>query len=273
MIKIKIKLGIIQSNIYKDKELNVNNVIKSIDSLALQGADIIILPEMFNCPYKNYYFKKYAESINGFTYNAMSSSAKKNNVYLVAGSIPEKDGEKIYNTSFIFNRLGEQIGIHRKVHLFDIDVEGGQHFKESDTLSPGNCSTVIDTEFCKIGVCICFDIRFPELSRNMVLDGAKLIIIPASFNMTTGPAHWELLFRQRAVDNQVFTIGVSPARDINSDYISYGNSIVASPWGDVIFRMDEKEQIGLVDIDLGLVEKVRRELPLLSQRRKEIYRL
>ncbi|QSX07385.1 carbon-nitrogen hydrolase family protein [Sedimentibacter sp. zth1] len=267
------KLGIIQSNIYEDKKLNVNNAIKSINSLALQGADIIILPEMFNCPYKNYYFKKYAESINGFTYNAMSNSAKNNNVYLVAGSIPEKEGEKIYNTSFIFDRQGHLISKHRKAHLFDIDVEGGQHFKESDTLTAGDSSTVFETEFCKIGVCICYDIRFPELSRNMVLDGARIIIVPAAFNMTTGPAHWELLFRQRAADNQVFTVGVAPARDINSSYISYGNSIIASPWGNIVHRLDEKEQSAVVEIDLGFIDKVRNELPLLKHRKPKIYKL
>ena len=114
--------------------------------------------------------------------------------------MPEKDAEgNVYNTSYIFDREGKQIGKHRKVYLFDIDVKGGQTFKESDTLTAGDSDTVFDTEFGKIGVMLCFDIRFPELSRMMVNDGAKVIFVPAAFNMTTGPAHWELSFRTRAL--------------------------------------------------------------------------
>ena len=98
---------------------------------------------------------------------------------------------------------------HRKVHLFDIDVKGGQRFKESDTLTAGDKSTVFDTEFGPMGLCICYDFRFPKLARRMVLDEAQVILVPAAFNMTTGPAHWEILFRSRAVDNQVFTFGTA----------------------------------------------------------------
>ena len=129
-------------------------------------------------------------------------------------------------------RNGHQIGKHRKMHLFDIDVKGGQYFKESDTLTPGDQVTVFDTEFGKMGLCICYDFRFPELARLMVDEGAQVIIVPAAFNMTTGPLHWELMFRQRAVDNQVYTIGAAPARDLNAGYHSWGHSIAVSPWGE-----------------------------------------
>jgi predicted amidohydrolase len=159
------------------------------------------------------------------------------------------------------------------MHLFDIDVEGGQYFKESDVLTPGKDVTVFDTEFCRIGLGICYDIRFPELSRLMVLEGAEVIIFPAAFNMTTGPAHWELNFRGRALDNQVYTIGVAPARDMESSYHSYGNSIVASPWGNVLNRMDEKEGFVVQEIDLDYVKKVREQLPLLKHLRRDIYKL
>ena len=115
--------------------------------------------------------------------------------YVVAGTIPELERTHVYNTSYVFDRKGKRVAKHRKMHLFDIDVEGGQYFKESDVLSPGRDVTVFDTEFCKIGLGICYDIRFPELSRLMVLEGAEVIIFPAAFNMTTGPAHWELNFR------------------------------------------------------------------------------
>jgi predicted amidohydrolase len=124
-----------------------------------------------------------------------------------------------------------------------------------------------------MGLCVCFDIRFPELSRLMALDGAQAIFCPAAFNMTTGPAHWELLFRGRAVENQVFTLGCAPARDEQGAYVSYGNSIAVSPWGDVIARAGAEETILYADLDLGLVETVRRQLPLVSARRTDVYRL
>ena len=152
----------------------------------------------------------------------MSDYARKYHIYLIAGSMPEADDVgKVYNTSYIFDRDGKQIGKHRKAHLFDINVKNGQHFKESDTLTSGDHATVFDTEFGKMGVMICYDIRFPEFARTMALDGARMIFVPAAFNMTTGPAHWELTFRARALDNQIYMLGCAPARDIQAGYISW----------------------------------------------------
>ena len=159
------------------------------------------------------------------------------------------------------------------MHLFDIDVKGGQYFKESDTLTPGDQVTVFDTEFGKMGLCICYDFRFPELARLMVDEGAQVIIVPAAFNMTTGPLHWELMFRQRAVDNQVYTIGAAPARDLNAGYHSWGHSIAADPWGKVLMEMEEKPDVEIVELDLDEVKKVREQLPLLKHRRGDIYAL
>lgn len=267
------KIGIIQLTVTEDKRKNINNAITEIEALSKKGADIVVLPEMFNCPYNINYFPKYAEPCGGECWNLLSKAALDNNIYLVGGSIPEVDDQgNIYNTSYIFDRNGVQIGKHRKIHLFDINVEGGQHFMESEVLKAGDCVTVFDSEFCKIGVAICYDYRFPELSRLMVNKGAKVIIVPAAFNMTTGPAHWELLFRQRAVDNQVFSIGVAPSRNYNASYVSYGNSIVVSPWGDVLLRLAEKEASEIIDINLDMVDRVREELPLLKHRRHDLYK-
>ena len=124
-----------------------------------------------------------------------------------------------------------------------------------------------------MGLCICYDFRFPELSRLMVDRGAQVILVPAAFNMTTGPAHWEILFRTRALDNQVFTLGAAPSRDPSSGYTSYGNSIAVSPWGDVMDRLEEQEGMLLCTLDLDRVAQVRRELPLLAHRRKDVYTL
>ena len=142
---------------------------------------------------------------------------------------------------------------------------------ESDTLTAGEDMTILDTEFCKTGVAICYDVRFPEWFRKMALAGAKLIVLPAAFNMTTGPAHWDLTMRARALDNQVYFAACAPARDENGVYVAYGNSCIVSPWGDFIAHADEKEQIKYADIDLGRVDEIRDQLPLLKHRRPQLY--
>ena len=263
----------IQSHVYIDKMKNLEQLEERLEELAWQKPDLVMLGEMFCCPYETKLFPVYAEPEEGPVWRELSRLAKKHGIYLAAGSVPERDGEgRVYNTAYVFDRAGRQIGKHRKVHMFDIQVEGGQHFKESETLTPGDKCTVFDTEFGKVGLCICFDFRFPELARKMVLDGARLILVPAAFNMTTGPAHWELMFRGRAVDNQCFVAGTSCARDREAGYVAWGHTLLVSPWGDVIEEMDEREGVMVHDIDLSYADKVRAELPLLSARREEVYR-
>ncbi|MGC4019276.1 MAG: carbon-nitrogen hydrolase family protein [Muricomes sp.] len=267
------KIGLIQMPVTSEKEKNLSYARQSIDECTRQGADLVILPEMFMCPYTNEAFPVYAEQAGEQTWKMLSDAARNNGIVLVGGSMPERDENKIFNTSFVFDPVGDEIARHRKIHLFDIDVKGGQRFKESDVFSAGNSITVFEAFGVKIGLCLCFDMRFPELSRIMTLKDAQIIIAPAAFNMTTGPAHWELLFRQRAVDNQLYTIGAASARDENGPYISYGNSIVASPWGDIIYRADEKPAIAVIDIDLEVNKDIRSQLPLLSARRTDLYKI
>ena len=193
-----VKCAILQTYVYQEKKRNLIQAAELLADPALQDIDLAILPEMFCCPYENKFFPEYAEPEGGETWEKCSRLAADHGIYLVSGSMPERDEEgRIYNTSYVFDRKGHQIGKHRKMHLFDIDIKGGQYFKESDTLTPGEQVTVFDTEFGRMGLCICYDFRFPELARLMVDKGAQVIIVPAAFNMTTGPLHWELMFRQR----------------------------------------------------------------------------
>ena len=287
---MKMKIAILQTKVFAEKEKNIRQLEEILASGKTQGADLVTLPEMFACPYETGNFPLYAEAEGGPSWQALSSLAKKYGIYLSAGSMPEavkaesakpksvkaespSEKDRVYNTAYVFDREGKQIGKHRKAHLFDINVEGGQCFKESDTLSPGEWIGCFDTEVGKIGLCICYDFRFPETARLMALDGAKVILVPAAFNMTTGPAHWELMFRQRAVESQCYVIGTAPARDPDSSYISWGHSIAVDPWGTILTQMDEKEGICIIEIDLDYVDKVRRELPLLAHRRTDLYEL
>ena len=280
---MKIKTAVLQTKVFADKEKNIRQLEEILASGKTEGADLVTLPEMFACPYETGNFPLYAEAEGGPSSQALSALSKKYGIYLSAGSMPElvraqKSGgregkDRVYNTAYVFGRDGKQIGKHRKAHLFDINVEGGQCFKESDTLSPGEKIGCFDTEFGRIGLCICYDFRFPETARLMAQDGAKVILVPAAFNMTTGPAHWELMFRQRAVESQCYVIGTAPARDPKSSYTSWGHSIAVDPWGAILTQMDEKEGIRIVELDLDYVDKVRRELPLLAHRRTDLYQL
>lgn len=263
---------VFQTKVWTDKEKNLEQMAQQMAEASLEGVDLVTFPEMFCCPYDNGCFPRYAEKEGGKTWKHLSEMAKKHHVYLSAGTVPElgEDG-KIYNTAYVFDRDGHQICRHRKIHLFDIDIKNGQYFKESDVLAPGNNITVFDTEFGKMGLCICYDLRFPELARLMADEGAFLLLVPAAFNMTTGPSHWELLFRSRAVDNQVYIIGTAPARDAEASYHSWGHSLAVDPWGDILSELDEKPGSFKCTLNLEKQSQIREQLPLLKHRRKDIY--
>ena len=266
-----VKVALIQLQTCDDVVKNLERAKSNVRLAAEQGANIVVLPEMFCCLYESESFVKNQEPQGGRIWQALCRMAADNKVYLVGGSIPESEGSKIYNTCFVFAPDGVQIAKHRKVHLFDIDVKNGQSFRESDTFTAGNQVTVVNTKYGRIGIEICFDIRFEELTRLMALDGAKMIFVPAAFNMTTGPAHWETHFKGRALDNQVFMFGCAPARDEMGPYVSYANSIAVSPWGQIIEKLDKEESILFCDIDLDETDSIREQLPILKNRRTDLY--
>ena len=264
------KLAQIQMQVTDNKTLNLWHAAELIQQTE---ADMVILPEMFCCPYDNGCFRAYGEEEGGAAWDILSRTARDKGIWLVGGSLPELEGDRVYNTSYVFDPEGRQVAKHRKMHLFDIDVAGGQSFRESATLSPGEQVTVFDTPWGRMGLCICFDLRFEELCRLMVLEGARVLLAPAAFNMTTGPAHWELLLRQRAVDNQCFTVGTSPARDESASYVAWGNSMVCDPWGTVLHCCGAGEEVAVTELDMTRIDAVRRQLPILSARRTDVYEL
>ncbi len=265
------KIAVLQTNVTDDKEKNLLEAEEKIRAAADRGAELAILPEMFCCPYSDTYFKAFSEPACGRIWSFIAETAARYKVAVAAGSMPESEEGKLYNSSFVFDSTGRQIAIHRKMHLFDVDFRGGQYFKESATFSAGDKITVFDLGGIRFGLCICFDMRFPELTRLMTLKGAEAVIVPAAFNRTTGPMHWETMFRQRAVDDQVYTIGCAPAADENAEYISYGNSIICSPLGEVLKRAGTGAEMLLEELDPEAVRAAREQLPLLSARRTDIY--
>ena len=266
-------LGLCQMATRVAKEENLRQAQQMVQQAAREGCRLVVLPEMFSCPYQAVLFPEYAEPAEGETVSRMSAWARESSVVLIGGSIPECDeAGRVYNTSFVFDEQGVLLGRHRKVHLFDVDIAGGTCFRESDTLTAGNELTLCETSVGVLGVGICYDMRFGAMAGEMVRRGADLLIYPAAFGWTTGPAHWELTLRARAVDHQVFVVGAAPAKLAGSVYEAYGHSLVADPWGRILFQADETEQLVKVEIDRAVQAKVRAELPLLQHLRGD-YRI
>ncbi|KDQ59399.1 hypothetical protein JAAARDRAFT_32957 [Jaapia argillacea MUCL 33604] len=248
--------------------------------------DLIVLPECFNSPYGHVHFPVYAETI-GYTpdhqfdvtkcesesVKMLSSVAQEAGVWLLGGSIPERDitDDKIYNTCTVYSPKGDLVATHRKIHLFDIDIPGKITFKESETLTGGTTMNYFDTEFARIGLGICYDVRFPELAMTAARKGCQVVIYPGAFNMTTGPLHWELLQRARAVDNQIYFSMCSPARDTTAGYHAWGHSMVVDPMAVVIAEAGHEEEIVYARIDPATFHSARAGIPVTTQRRFDVY--
>lgn len=255
-----------------DREANLKRAGSAAAAAGEAGADLLALPEMFTCPYATAAFQGCADTFPaGPSFAALSEMAAANHLVVVGGSVPELAAGRLYNSCYTFGPHGEMLGRHRKVHLFDVDLPGGLAFMESATFSPGQDIVVLETPLGRLGVAVCYDIRFPELVRRLAMDGAWLVLVPAAFNLTTGPAHWGLTLRARAVDNQVFVAGVSRARVAQDPYVAYAHSMVVDPWGKVLGEAGTEEHLLLADVNPGRLPEIRGRLPLLAHRRPEVY--
>ncbi|EAW06950.1 carbon-nitrogen hydrolase family protein [Aspergillus clavatus NRRL 1] len=282
LLKQPLKLALVQLASGADKAANLAHARTKVLEAAKAGAKLIVLPECFNSPYGTQYFPKYAETLlpsppteeQSPSYHALSAIAAEAKAYLVGGSIPELDTstKKYYNTSMVFSPTGSLIGTHRKTHLFDIDIPGKITFKESEVLSPGNQLTVVDLpEYGKIGLAICYDIRFPESAMIAARKGAFALIYPGAFNMTTGPLHWALLGRARSVDNQIYVALCSPARDTNASYHAWGHSLIVNPNAEILTEAEDTETIVYADLDNDSIQNTRKSIPVYAQRRFDLY--
>ncbi|XP_073315290.1 omega-amidase, chloroplastic isoform X1 [Primulina huaijiensis] len=274
----KFKIGLCQLKVTEDKKRNILHARTAIEEAAEKGAKLVVLPEIWNSPYSNDSFPVYAEDIDaGFDASPstamLSDVARLLNITIVGGSVPERSGDKLYNTCCVFGPDGKVKAKHRKIHLFDIDIPGKITFKESKTLTAGETPTIVDTDVGRIGIGICYDIRFQELAMLYAARGAHLICYPGAFNMTTGPLHWELLQRARAVDNQIYVATCSPARDAGAGYVAWGHSTLIGPFGEVLATTEHDEAIIIAEIDYSQTELRRTNLPLEKQRRGDLYQL
>ncbi|KAM0417103.1 hypothetical protein ACHAPT_012878 [Fusarium lateritium] len=281
ILRKTVKIACIQFASGPNKAANLDKARSQVSKAASEGAGIVVLPECFNSPYSTAEFENYAEILHPSppqedaspTYHALSRMAKEANVYLIGGSIPEREAgtSRIYNTSLVFSPSGAFLGSHRKSHLFDVEFDT-MVFRESDVLSSGNKVTIIDLEdYGKIGLGICFDIRFPEPAAIAARSGAFALIYPSAFNSTTGPLHWELLSRSRALDNQTYVAMCSQSFEPGSSYPAWGYSMVVDPSGQIASSATRDETIVYADLADETLRKCRKQVPLETSRRFDIY--
>ena len=249
-------------------KLDTLEKVRQIINLNIRDSvNFIILPECFNCPYGIKYFKEYAEELiispkNPTIQMLHEISVDYSDIYIIGGTIPEKDGDKYYNTCTVWLG-GKIIASYRKIHLFDINIPDKVKFIESDILSPGSTPTIIETPYGKVGLGICFDLRFNNLSNYYAHHDCDIIVYPGSFTQYTGKLHWELLLRARAVDSQCWIIGVSTALNKELDYHSYGHSMVVEPWGKIVSpQIEDEETVFIAKININECKYFQNNIPI-----------
>ncbi len=265
------KIALCQMSVLEDKARNEQKACEMLVEAAHQGAWLAILPEMFNCPYELHCFADYAQTAQeSSALRKLAQAARQLGIWVVGGSIPELENGKVYNTSFTFSPDGQIVAKHRKAHLFDVDLPT-LSFRESDAITPGQELCIVPKAPVPLGVAVCYDIRFPEWTRMLALSGAKLLALPAAFGQETGRLHWELLLRARAVDNQIFIAGVSPAPVSGMAYQPYGHSMLIDPWGRILAQAGQEETLLVCPLDMDALAQARSNLPVLKHRRPELY--
>jgi predicted amidohydrolase len=235
------------------------------------GAALIATPENTNFLGPHLAKVRLAEPVDGPTIARFAALARELGVHLLIGSFNEVSPEpsRCYNTSVLLGPDGAVLGTYRKLHLFDVDVSDEVRFKESDTIVPGDAPVVVPTPLGRIGLSICYDLRFPELYRALVDAGAEVLAVPAAFTLTTGRDHWEPLLRARAIENQAWLLapGQVGQHDDQGLRNSYGHSMIVDPWGHVVARASDGPNLALAEVDLARVAAVRRAIPVCAHRR------
>ena len=264
----------VQLNSTDDKERNMATADRLVRDAAADGADLIVLPEKFNVLGEHDDYVRGAEALDGPTITWARDIARELGVDLVAGSIVERrEGrEKLGNTSVHVGSDGEVRAVYRKIHMFDV-VVGGIEYRESASEEPGDEIVISDAdEGIPLGLTVCYDLRFPELFRILAIRGARVITLPAAFTKVTGQAHWEILIRARAIENQAFVVAADQIGTHPPDKESFGGSMIVDPWGDVLARAPDEECFIAANLDFARQDEVRDKLPSLANRVAGAYR-
>jgi predicted amidohydrolase len=258
-----------------DRGRNLAQTERLVRDAAGDGATLVVLPERFDLRGTDDDYMRGAEPLDGPTIERMRALARELRVDLVAGSFAERrEGhDKLSNTSVHIGPDGEIRAVYRKIHLFDVTV-GETEYRESDSDEPGDAVVLTDAgDGTKLGLTVCYDVRFPELYRILALEGALVVTVPANFTRTTGEAHWEVLLRARAVENQCFVVAPAQAGEYPPGMPAYGNALIVDAWGEVLARAPgEGETFVAADLDFGRLQEVRERIPSLANRVPGAYR-
>lgn len=263
------RVAAVQMTSGPDKGRNVEIAGHWIRKAAEEGAQLVALPENFSWMGTDAERPGAAEALNGPTLRHFSALARELSVGLLAGSIVEAgapDG-RFYNCSVLFDERGERIAVYRKIHLFDVEVGDGAVYQESKSIAPGSEIVVGEVLGVKVGLSICYDVRFPELYRRLVSKGATLLTVPSAFTSTTGKDHWEVLLRSRAIENQSYVLAPAQVGRHSEKRVTYGHSMVVDPWGLVIAQASDGEGLAIAEVRSEVLANVRQKIPALGHRR------
>ena len=271
------KIAAIQMASGTNVSANLNEVSRQISNAVEADAKLIVLPESFSIMgFQDADQIEVAEDEGtGPIQDFLSNQAIKHKIWIVAGTVPvnlnsdnSQYEKKIYAACLVYNEKGEKVSRYDKVHLFDVHIEAtNETYNESETFEAGNKAVVVDTPFGKVGLAICFDLRFPELFRQLVLLGAEIIIVPAAFTASTGKAHWEVLLRARAIENLCYVVASAQGGYHVSGRETYGDSMIIDPWGTILDRLPQGSGYVIADVDIENIDNIRKNFPVLKNRK------
>jgi nitrilase len=254
----------------RDVAANLEDADRLVSRAASAGAQLVVLPENFALMAADdaERLRNAEAELDGPIQDFARSIARKQGVWLVAGTIAlrTESGERVRSACFLFDSNGETRARYDKIHLFDVRLENGEHYRESAAIEPGSRVVVADTPVGRMGLAVCYDLRFPELFRRMLDSGAELFAVPSAFTALTGKAHWEVLLRARAVENLSYVIGADQGGRHGNGRETYGSSMIVDPWGTISARLDHGAGIATAEIDADYLQRVRGSLPSIRHR-------
>ncbi len=265
------RVALCQMNSGPDVSANIDAAEALVREAAERGADLAALPEYFVYLGSSARRHEIAEPVPGPVTSRMEALARELGIWLLAGSVLESGDGHVFDTSLLFDRTGEAVASYRKIHLFDVDLPGQPPIRESATIRAGDQLVTHATEFARVGLSICYDVRFPELYRGLMAMGSEVLLVPSQFQHETGKDHWHTLLRARAIENQCFVVApgqCGPFGDPEKGRRSYGHSLIVDPWGRLLTEGDEdRPGVWLADLDFIELRRIRQALPALRHRR------
>jgi predicted amidohydrolase len=261
--------AVVQMTSTADVERNLATAEALVARAAERGAKLVGLPENFAFLRSEGEPVPAAQALDGPWVSRLAAQAARLRVTLLAGSVPEAvpGDPRVRNTSVLLGPDGARLAVYRKIHLFDIDLPGMEHLKESRAVVPGEEIVVADTPAGRLGLSICYDLRFPELYRELARRGAQVLCVPSAFTERTGKAHWEVLLRARAIENLSYVLAPAQVGHHGGGRSSHGQALIVDPWGQVLAQVPDGDGVALAELDFGRLERLRRELPALRHRR------